>query len=136
MQICVSTRDCRLAVGASIVALKEKLEGDKSNFLEASLRALRDGAIHNGTVMTPALEVEMKEMAQRDLDHAIRQHPRHELLQVLNNFVDMLAYHRGDDIVIDDQDFNLIKAHLPTVSAEATTYRAGVPMGQYDKTDA
>jgi hypothetical protein len=114
MQIRVSTRDCRAAVGAAIVACQGRFEEDKARFSEASLKALREGAIHNGTLMTPALEAEMQEMVKRDLEHAITKHPLNDTLAVLNNFVDMLAYHRGDDVVIDDQDFDLLKKHLPT----------------------
>lgn len=114
MQIRVSTRDCRVAVGAAIVSLKQKFEEDKASFSERSYNALYDGAVHNGVPVNDARKQEMREMVDRDVQHAMLSHPANELLQVLNNFVDMLAYHRGDDIVIDDQDFNLIKTHLPT----------------------
>lgn len=119
MQIRVSTRDCRVAVGAAIVGLKKKFEEDKASFTERSYSSLYDGAVHNGVHVDENRMREMREMVDRDVQHAMLSHPANELLQVLNNFVDMLAYHKGDDIVIDDQDFNLIKTHLPTADVKS-----------------
>jgi hypothetical protein len=66
-----------------------------------------------------AREAEMREMVARDVEHMMTQHPGNEMLQVLNNYVDMLAYHRGDDVVIDDSDFSLLKSHLPPAEKQA-----------------
>ena len=113
MQIRVSTRDCRVAVGAALLAIEAKIASDKAKFSETSYNALHDGAVHNGLLVNDARKQEMREMVERDVEHAMRTHPGVEIKQVLDNFVDMLTYHRGDDIVIDDQDFNLLKPHLP-----------------------
>lgn len=114
MQIRLSTRDCRVAVGAAIVGLQAKLDADKAKISENSFEKLLAGAVHNGLDVNEARKTEMREMVERDVEHMMGQHPANEMLQVLNNYVDMLAYHRGDDIVIDDRDFSLLKSHLPT----------------------
>jgi len=113
MQVCISTRDCRAAVGAAIAALIQKVASDKEAVTKTSLDNLLTGAIHNGLDVNEARRKEMTEMVDRDVEHMMKSHPGNELLQVLNNYVDMLAYHKGEFITIDDQDFSLIKAHLP-----------------------
>lgn len=113
MQIRVSTRDCRVAVGAALTGLEAKLESDKQAFSERSYDALLTGAEHNGLIVNDARRTEMREMVARDVEHAMKSHPAMEMIEVLKNYVDMLSYHRGHDIDIDDQDFNLLKAHLP-----------------------
>jgi len=118
MQIRVSSRDCRAAVGASIVALEARVTDYRDKVLETSFKALLEGAVHNGLDVNDARKQEMREMAERDVAHMLEQHPVNETLQVMKNFVDMLAFHRGDDIVIDDQDFALIKDHLPKAPAD------------------
>jgi D-hexose-6-phosphate mutarotase len=113
MQVCIPTRDCRVAVGAAIVALEAKIKSDRETVWNTSFENLLNGAVHNGLHVDENRKREMREMVDRDLEHMMEQHPGVELLQVLNNFVDMLAYHREDKITIDDQDFNLLKPHLP-----------------------
>jgi hypothetical protein len=113
MQVCIPTRDCRVAVGAAIVALEAKIKSDRETVWNTNFENLLNGAVHNGLHVDENRKREMREMVDRDLEHMMKQHPGVELLQVLNNFVDMLAYHREDKITIDDQDFNLLKPHLP-----------------------
>lgn len=114
MQIRVSAGNCRTAVGAAILAAQEEIASWRSTNLEAGYDRLLDGAKHNGIHITDAIKAEMKEMSERDIENMSKRHPANITLEVLNNFVDMLAYHHGDDIVIDDQDFNLLKKHLAT----------------------
>ncbi len=131
MQIRVSTGNCRLAVGAALVALEGKIKefGDKHR--EGAYEALKAGAIHNGLDVNEAREKEMREMVDRDLEHMMEKHPAHETVSVLKNFVDMLAYHHGDTIVIDDQDFHLLKEHLPTASELVTpSHDKPVPLNE------
>lgn len=123
MQIRVSTGNCRAAVGAAVLAAQEEITKWRRDNLEASYTNLVEGAKHNGLHVTDVLKAEMKEMAERDIENMSKRHPANGTLEVLNNFVDMLAFHHGDDIVIDDQDFNLIKKHLPTTEAPSYLVR-------------
>ncbi len=113
MQVCISTRDCRAAVGATIVALEAKIKDDTERLKTEAYNRLLDGAQHNGVPVNDALKQEMREMAQRDTDHMMHRHPGHETMEVLKNYIDLLAYHKGDLVNLDDQDFALLKEHLP-----------------------
>jgi D-hexose-6-phosphate mutarotase len=114
MQIRVSTGNCRTAVGAAILAAQASIDEWRTKAVEDTYTRLVDGAVHNNIHVSDAVKAEMKQMAERDVESMSSRHPAHGSLEVLNNFVDMLAFHHGDDIVIDDQDFNLIKKHLAT----------------------
>lgn len=113
MQIRVSSGDCRAAVTAATQAIVDILTADRATLSEKSLEALRTGAEHNGLDVNAARLQEMKEMVERDVDHTMGRHPANETLEVLKNFSDMLSFHQAADVVIDDQDFHLLKKHLP-----------------------
>lgn len=112
MQIRVSSRNCRAAVGKAVIAVQEKVEADKQRISEEAYTNLHDGAVHNGLLVDEARKKEMREMVARDVEHMMQRHAGFQTLDVLKNFTDMLAYHQGDDIVIDDQDFHLLKEYL------------------------
>ena len=114
MQIRVPTGHCRTAVGAAIVAAQAEIESWRERSLTEAYDTLIEGAKHNGVHVSDSIKAEMKDMAARDVESMSKRHPAYNYIEVLNNFVDMLAFHHGDDIVIDDQDFNLIKKHLAT----------------------
>lgn len=118
MQIRVSSRNCRAAVGAAVLAFETKIAEDRKRITEETFEALRDGAVHNGLHVDAAREKEMREMTDRDVEHMMQRHQGVGLLVVLNNFIEMLAYHQGDDIVIDDSDFNLLKPYLATAEPQ------------------
>ncbi len=113
MQIRISTGDCRTAIAAALAATEAKLVEDRARLHNDCLANIKQGAEHNGVVMTPALLKEMQDIAQRDADHMMQRHMGNENILILKNFNAMLDYHDGIDIVIDDQDFNLLKDHLP-----------------------
>lgn len=119
MQIRVSTGDCRAAIAAAIESVSAKIASDRAAFSERSLENLKNGAIHNGLDVTAARLQEMKEMVERDVEHAMQSHPGVETLLILNNYGDMLNFHTDSSIVIDDQDFHLLKPHLPGAKTEA-----------------
>lgn len=114
MQIRVSTGNCRTAVGAAAIEAKGEINDWRAKSLDEAYDRLLDGAKHNGIHITDAIKAEMKDMAERDIENMSKRHPAHGTLEVLSNFVDMLAYHTGSEIDIDDQDFNILKKHLPT----------------------
>ena len=114
MQIRVSTRDCRTAVGSALLAIEEAITKTHKTIWDSAYQALHDGAIHNGLVVDAAREQEMRDMVDRDVDHMMEKQAGKQTVEVLKNFIDMLAYHKGEDIVIDDNDFHLLKAYLPT----------------------
>jgi hypothetical protein len=116
MQVRIPTRDCRAAVGAALVALEAKVAKDRQTIWDRSFNSLKEGAVHNGLVMGPGREQEMREMVDRDIEHMMKSHPGVEVAQQLTNYIDMLAYHKGDDVVLDDGDFFLLKPHLPAAA--------------------
>jgi len=118
MQIRVSTGNCRLAVAAAAIALATKIDEARTEHWNRHFEALKTGAAHNGLHIDAAREAEMREMVDRDINHMFEKHPAKDTLDVLSNFGDMLNYHSGDDIVIDDQDFHLLKDHLPAPFSE------------------
>jgi hypothetical protein len=118
MQVRISTRDCRVAVGAALVALEAKVAKDRQTIWDRSFNSLKEGAIHNGLVMGPAREQEMREMTDRDIEHMMKSHPGVEVAQQLANYVDMLAYHKGDEVVLDDGDFSLLQPYLPAAEKQ------------------
>src|SRR6478736_1521435 len=99
MQIRVPTGSCRTAVGAAIVALEAALKDFKARAHEQCYNSLYEGAVHNGLVVNDARKQEMRAMADRDVEHMLEGHPSNDTMRVLQNFVDMLAYHHGDSIV-------------------------------------
>lgn len=119
MQIRVSTGDCRAAIAAAIESVRAKIASDRAAFSERSLTNLRAGAEHNGLDVNAARLQEMKDMVERDVEHAMQLHSGNETLLILQNYSDMLNFHTESSIVIDDQDFHLIKPHLPGAKAEA-----------------
>lgn len=119
MQIRVSSGDCRAAVTAATQEIVALLAADRATLSEKSLEALRTGAEHNGLDVNAARLQEMKDMVERDVAHSMSRHPANDTLEVLKNFSDMLSFHQDSGVVIDDQDFHLLKKHLPEAKAEA-----------------
>ena len=118
MQIRVSTGDCRFAVAAALKSLEDAIAEIRTKIWDNNYQSLVDGAEHNGLLVNDERRQEMREMTDRDVEHMMSQHPGHQTVEVLKNFTDMLNYHQGDEITIDDSDFHLIKAHLPKRSEE------------------
>lgn len=113
MQIRIPTGDCRAAIAAAILAHTKDIEDSRVRLKDECYDRLLDGARHNGLQITDRIKDEMREMAERDVEHAMHRHPGAETIEVLKNFNDMLDHHDEMVVTIDDQDFNILKAHLP-----------------------
>ncbi len=117
MLITVPTRDCRLALEAAEKYVVTKRDEDKATAEQQCYERLYNGARHNG--MTPSLDhmQQMREMAARDIEHMMTQHPSAELLGQIAIYKRMLELHErtGDDeIILDAVSFELLGGYLPS----------------------
>lgn len=117
MFIPVPIRDCRTAVTAALATVQAKIAEDRKLHRDNAFNQLHDGAVHNGLDVTPARRKEMEEMVERDIEHMMERHPGHDTVKVFENHLAMLTYVEagGEEnyVVLDDQDFHMLAAHLP-----------------------
>lgn len=113
MYISIPARDCRIAIGKALEEVNAGLDKVKDEVREASFKALYEGAVHNGMRPTPTQIEEMRAMVERDLEHMMPNHPSVQTMEVLQNMDEMLDFNSDPFITIDDQDFHLLKGHLP-----------------------
>ena len=113
MFVVVSTGDCRVAIKAALKDLEAKLASDKEQLRVRSFSHLSEGARHNGLTITPEHDKEMREMVDRDIDHAAQNHPATELLGQLAIYQKMVGYDTDGHMALDPQSFELLHKHLP-----------------------
>lgn len=113
MFIAVSTGDCRIAVKAALEGFQATLAGDRETIRNKSFEALHAGAVHNGLKPSQHDIDQMNRMADSDVEHMLEQHPAHRFIEHCENLLDMLDYTTDDAVLMDDQDFRLLKKHLP-----------------------
>ena len=113
MYISIPTGDCRAAIGAALAETVGKLAEQREQLKEASFKALHDGAVHNGMKPSDKDIAEMNRMVDSDLEHMMPKHPLNETVEILKNMQDMIDFNHDHLITIDDQDFFLLKKHLP-----------------------
>lgn len=113
MQIHIPAGDCRVAVDAAKKAAEGRAAEDRQILWDRSFEALKGGAIHNGVTVDAAREKEMREMTDRDVAHVMEKHPSVERLEILLLYQQMLDRNDSCTVVLDVQDFYLLKDHLP-----------------------
>ena len=116
MYISIPARDCSVAIGKAIIAGRQRLEQDKAKAAEQAYAALHGGAVHNGMNVTPARELEMREMVDRDVEHMLEQHPVNQTIKVLQLLERMLERNHDHLVTIDDADFSMLEEYLPELS--------------------
>ena len=113
MFIGVSTRDCRVACEAALKDIEDKITSDRKEIGDKAYQSLHDGAVHNGLVPTLENLQTMRDMAARDVEHMMEDHPLLPVLERVRVYIKMLDWTTDPDIALDASSFALLGEHLP-----------------------
>jgi hypothetical protein len=115
MLIPLSIGSLRTAAAACIIEQQEQLDSDKAKLAERSYANLHAGAAHNGMTITTERDKEMRDMAARDVDHIMGDHPSKEIIDHVELMLAAADFVEPDtnEVVIDTEEFKLLQKHLP-----------------------
>jgi hypothetical protein len=107
----------RVATLACIAHHVQILADDKVKLSDKVFGQLRDGAVHNGMNPSATQLQEMREMANRDVEHAMGGHPSADFVEHCKVMLAASAYTEPTEevVVVDMQEFKLLQDFLPPI---------------------